>query len=61
MFALGLLLLNVMNSEDFNRSVYSKAKYQVDWTVIRSKFDAVNRRYSNRLIDLVKNCLKEFP
>ena len=61
MFALGLMLLNVMNAEDFNRTVYSKARYEVDWAVVGAKLDAVKGRYSSRLIELVKNCLKEFP
>lgn len=61
MFALGLMLLNVMNAEDFNRSVYSKARYEVDWNVVWAKFEAVKGRYSSRMIDLTKNCLKEFP
>jgi hypothetical protein len=54
------MLLNVMNAEDFNRTVYSKARYEVDWAVVGAKLDAVKGRYSSRLIELVKNCLKEF-
>jgi hypothetical protein len=60
-FSLGSLVLNVMNVGDFNRLLYSRKKYEVDWDVVRLKVKNSEKKYSNKLISLVEKCLKMTP